>query len=255
MAKRFMDTDLWNKKWFRELPVRLKIVWFYLINKCNHAGIWECDIDLLSFQIGENYTLKEILEAFGDNLKEIGDNKIFITKFCKFQYGELNPSVRVHQSVMKLLQKHNIDLDKSLLSVSDKLLSVKDKEKEKDKGKDINTKKEEFAKRVEKEVFDMNLDPNMIKEFIEYWTEHNDGGRVLRYEQQSIFNVRKRISTWKKNSKKFNSNMKFQSASDEDIKKREERIEADYQEQQKRFKEADENTASDEERKRELGLL
>ena len=78
MAKRFMDTDLWNKKWFRELPVRLKIVWFYLINKCNHAGIWECDIDLLSFQIGENYTLKEILEAFGDNLKEIGDNKIFI---------------------------------------------------------------------------------------------------------------------------------------------------------------------------------
>ena len=246
MAKRFMDTDLWNKKWFRELPVRLKIVWFYLINKCNHAGIWECDIDLLSFQIGdfnEPYILEEILEAFGDNLQEIGDNKIFITKFCSYQYGlPLNPNVKVHQSVIKLLNKHSIELDKSSVSVENKTISVKDK-------------KEEFAKRVEKEVFDMNLDPNMIKEFIEYWTEHNDGGRVLRYEQQSIFNVRKRISTWKKNSKKFNSNMKFQSASDEDIKKREERIEADYQEQQKRFKEADENTASDEERKRELGLL
>ena len=243
MAKRFMDTDLWNKKWFRELPVRLKIVWFYLINKCNHAGIWECDIDLLSFQIGENYTLKEILEAFGDNLKEIGDNKIFITKFCSYQYGlPLNPNVKVHQSVIKLLNKHSIELDKSSVSVENKTISVKDK-------------KEEFAKRVEKEVFDMQIDPNMIKEFIEYWTEHNDGGRVLRYEQQSIFNVRKRMSTWVKNSKKFNSNIKFQPASDEDIAKREARIEADYQEQQKRFKEADENTASDEERKRELGLL
>jgi len=243
MAKRFMDNSIFEKQWFRELPVRLKIVWFYLINKCDHAGILnDLDVGLLSYQIGDNYTIDEILEAFNDNIEQIGENKFYLTKFCKFQYGELNPAVRVHQSVIKLLNKHSIELDKSSVSVENKTISVKDK-------------KEEFAKRVEKEVFDMNLDPNMIKEFLEYWTEHNDGGRVLRYEQQSIFNVRKRISTWKKNSKKFNSNMKFQSASDEDIKKREERIEADYQEQQKRFKEADENTASDEERKRELGLL
>ena len=94
----------------------------------------------------------------------------------------MNPNVKVHKSVIKLLDKHNIELDNPLVSVKDK---------DKDKGKDINTKKEEFAKRVEKEVFDMHLDPNMIKEFIEYWTEHNDGGRVLRYEQQSIFNIRK----------------------------------------------------------------
>ena len=247
MAKRFMDNSIFEKQWFRELPVRLKIVWFYLINKCDHAGILnDLDVGLLSYQIGDNYTIDEILEAFNDNIEQIGENKFYLTKFCKFQYGELNPNVKVHKSVIKLLDKHNIELDNPLVSVKDK---------DKNKAKDINTKKEEFAKRVEKEVFDMQIDPAMIKEFIEYWTEHNDGGHVLRYEQQSIFNVRKRMSTWVKNSKKFNSNMKFQSASDEDIKKREERIEADYQEQQKRFKEADENTASDEERKRELGLL
>ena len=247
MAKRFMDNSIFEKQWFRELPVRLKIVWFYLINKCDHAGILnDLDVGLLSYQIGDNYTIDEILEAFNDNIEQIGENKFYLTKFCKFQYGELNPNVKVHKSVIKLLDKHNIELANPLVSVKDK---------DKDKAKDINTKKEEFAKRVEKEVFDMQIDPAMIKEFIEYWTEHNDGGHVLRYEQQSIFNVRKRMSTWVKNSKKFNSNMKFQSASDEDIKKREERIEADYQEQQKRFKEADENTASDEERKRELGLL
>ena len=247
MAKRFMDNSIFEKQWFRELPVRLKIVWFYLINKCDHAGILnDLDVGLLSYQIGDNYTIDEILEAFNDNIEQIGDNKFYLTKFCKFQYGELNPNVKVHKSVIKLLDKHNIELDNPLVSVKDK---------DKNKAKDINTKKEEFAKRVEKEVFDMQIDPAMIKEIIEYWTEHNDGGHVLRYEQQSIFNVRKRMSTWVKNSKKFNSNMKFQSASDEDIKKREERIEADYQQQIKKFKEADENTASDEERKRELGLL
>ena len=57
MAKRFMS-NCFEKKWFRELPIRLKIVWFYLLNKCNHAGILDdLDLDLLSFQIGEEYTL------------------------------------------------------------------------------------------------------------------------------------------------------------------------------------------------------
>ena len=246
MAKRFMDNSIFEKQWFRELPVRLKIVWFYLINKCDHAGILnDLDVGLLSYQIGDNYTIDEILEAFNDNIEQIGDNKFYLTKFCKFQYGELNPNVKVHKSVIKLLDKHNIELDNPLVSVKDK---------DKNKAKDINTKKEEFAKRVEKEVFDMHLDPNMIKEFIEYWTEHNDGGRVLRYEQQSIFNVRKRMSTWVKNSKKFNSNIKFQPASDEDIAKREARIEADYQEQQKRFRDADKNVADEKDRRKALGL-
>ena len=246
MAKRFMDNSIFEKQWFRELPVRLKIVWFYLINKCDHAGILnDLDVGLLSYQIGDNYTIDEILEAFNDNIEQIGDNKFYLTKFCKFQYGELNPNVKVHKSVIKLLDKHNIELANPLVSVKDK---------DKDKAKDINTKKEEFAKRVEKEVFDMQIDPNMIKEFIEYWTEHNDGGRVLRYEQQSIFNIRKRMSTWVKNSKKFNSNMKFQPVSDEDIAKREARIEADYQEQQKRFRDAEKNVADEKERRKALGL-
>jgi len=247
MAKRFMDNSIFEKQWFRELPVRLKIVWFYLINKCDHAGILnDLDVGLLSYQIGDKYTIDEILEAFNDNIEQIGDNKFYLTKFCKFQYGELNPSVRVHQSVIKLLNKHNIELANPLVSVKDK---------DKDKDKDINTKKEEFAKRVEKESFDMQIDPAMIKEFIEYWTEHNDGGHVLRYEQQSIFNVRKRISTWVKNSKKFNSNMKFQPASDEDIAKKEARIEADYQAQIKKFSQTESgDTADDDERKKALGL-
>ena len=256
MAKRFMS-NCFEKKWFRELPIRLKIVWFYLLNKCNHAGILDdLDLDLLSFQIGEEYTLKEILEAFGDNLKEIGDGQIFITKFIEFQYNlPLNPKVKVHQSVLKLLNKSGIELDKSLISVNDKLLSVKDKDKyiDIDKGKDIETRKQCFAKRVDKEIVGMGVNPQMQKEFIDYWTEHNDGGSVLRYEQQSIFNIRRRISTWKKMSKNYNSKMTFQ-PSDEDVEKKEARIEADYQEQQKKFRQESDNIATDEDRKKALGL-
>ena len=244
-------SNCFEKKWFRELPIKLKIVWFYLLNKCNHAGILDdLDLDLLSFQIGEEYTLKEILEAFGDNLKEIGNGQIFIIKFIEFQYNlPLNPKVKVHQSVLKLLHKSGIELPNPLpLSVKDKAIDI-----EIDKGKDIETRKECFAKRVEKEVFDLHIDAGMMKDFIDYWTEHNtDGGRVLRYEQQSIFNIRKRMSTWVKNSKNFNSNT-FQPL-EEDLEKKEARIQADYKAQQERFKEADSNVADDDERKKALGI-
>ena len=243
MAKRFMDNSIFEKQWFRELPVRLKVVWFYLINKCDHAGILnDLDIGLLSYQIGDNYTIDEILEAFKGNIEQIGETKFFLNKFCKFQYGELNPSVRVHQSVIKLLKKHNIELDNSLLSVKDK---------DKDISKDIKTRKLEFALRVEKEVSDMKVSSKDIQDFISYWSEHNTNGRVMRFEQQSIFNVKRRMQTWISNSKKFQST--FQ-PTEEDVEARELQVEKEYQQQQKRLREAEKNVASDEDRKKALGL-
>ena len=156
----------------------------------------------------------------------------------------------MHQSVLKLLHKSGIELPNPLP------LSVKDKDKgiEIDKGKDIETRKQCFAKRVDKETLDMHINPQMLKEFIDYWTEHNDGGSVLRYEQKSIFNIRRRMSTWKKNDKKFNSNLTFQAATDEDIAKKEERIEADYKAQQERFKKESDDVATDDDRKKALGI-
>ena len=242
MAKRFMDNTIFDKSWYRKLPVRLKIVWFYLINKCNHAGIWECDIDLLSFQIvdfNEPYTLEEILKAFGDNIIDIGDNKYYLSKFISFQYGiPLNPNVKVHQSVIKLLSKYDENWANSLVRVIDKDII-------RDKDKDIKERAKCFAKRVEKEVLGMQIDPKDFGDFISYWTEHNDGGKVLRYEKQDIFNVRRRMTTWTKNSKKFN--MKFQ-PTEEDLERKEVKIENEYQDQRKRLREADNNIASDEDR-------
>ena len=82
----------------------------------------------------------------------------------------------------------------------------------------------------------MGVNPQMQKEFIDYWTEHNDGGKVMRYEQQSIFNIKRRMATWIKNSKKFNNT--FQ-PNLEDISEKEEKLEKEYQQQQKRLREAD----------------
>ena len=43
----------------------------------------------------------------------------------------------------------------------------------------------------------------MVREFFDYWTEHNDNGRKMRFEMEKIFNVSRRLATWKKNEDKF----------------------------------------------------
>ena len=240
--KRLMDCNIWSKQNFRQLEPKLKLAWFYLITNCDHAGIFEIDMDLMSFKIGESYTLDEVQKSFDKHIVDLGDSKWFLPAFIEFQYGlPLNPNVKVHLSVIKLLGKYGIDLGNSYEAVNNK-----------DKDKSIDTRKKAFVKRVDKEIVGMGVNPQLQKEFIDYWSEHNDGGKVMRYEQQPIFNIKRRINTWIKNSKKFNSNT-FQPL-EEDLEKKEARIQADYKAQQERFKEADNNVADDDERKKALGL-
>ena len=39
-------------------------MWLYLLDSCDHAGVWDINIKLMSFQLGEPITLDEILNAF-----------------------------------------------------------------------------------------------------------------------------------------------------------------------------------------------
>lgn len=42
----------------------------------------------------------------------------------------------------------------------------------------------------------------MLREFYDYWTEKNDGGRRMRFEMQRVFDIKKRLVTWNNNEKK-----------------------------------------------------
>lgn len=42
----------------------------------------------------------------------------------------------------------------------------------------------------------------MLRAFYDYWTEKNEGGRKMRFETQKIFEIGKRLKTWKRNESK-----------------------------------------------------
>ena len=126
MAKRFIDTDMWSKKWIRLLDPELKLFWVYLLSRCNHAGIYEVDLELASFQLKIDLDQKTIMESFNGNIKPIDKDKWFIPKFVEFQYGPLNEKVNAHKSVINILNKHKLINKKQQLINSSSTVQDKD---------------------------------------------------------------------------------------------------------------------------------
>ena len=109
MAKRMTDTDKWKKRFIRELKPKHKLLWLYILDDCNHAGIWEIDLDVASIRVGEAVGYKD-LDVFGSKIIMFDNNeKCFIPDFIEFQYGELNPNSNVHKSVISLLSRYNLE--------------------------------------------------------------------------------------------------------------------------------------------------
>lgn len=115
MAKRFTDSGKWKKEFIKGLSLKMKLLWFYILDDCDHAGIWEVDLEVAGLRIGESVSYEEAFIALGPQIRLIGKNKWFIEDFVFFQYGKLNPANRLHQSVISILEKHGIkDLTRTL---------------------------------------------------------------------------------------------------------------------------------------------
>lgn len=108
MAKRFTATEKWDDPFFAELSMENKLIWLFLLDKCNHAGIWDVNKRLLEFSIGAKIDLDETLKTFGDRIEVLESGKWFISKFVEFQYASLNEKSRTHQSVLAILKKERV---------------------------------------------------------------------------------------------------------------------------------------------------
>jgi hypothetical protein len=141
--KRFTETQKWEDPWFRKLKPEMKLLWIWVLDKCDNAGVVEPDIDLASFQIGYTYPM-DTLSEFNERIVNIDADKWFIPKFIAFQYGKLSPDCKAHNPVFSSLEKHNINATNlQYKGYAKGINTLKDKDKEKDKEKD-NTKSEKL---------------------------------------------------------------------------------------------------------------
>ena len=156
MAKRFIDTGLFRKKWIRQLDPNMKLFWIYLLTDCDHAGIWDVDVERASFQIGVELDESTILNTFNRKIVPFKDGKWFVPKFVDYQYGELNENVNAHKSVINLLTKYGLYVDNQLLPNSSS--TVKDQDQDQYKVLDKDNKKDQL-KEIQKTI------PKLKKQF------------------------------------------------------------------------------------------
>ena len=190
MAKRFIDTKIWDKAWFRKLSTKNKLVWIYLLGKCDHAVI------------GETVTYEELPDIIKDKMKYIeGEEQYFIPSFIEFQYGELKEHSKPHQSVIKRLT--NKKLLKGYVTIKNK---DKNKDKLKDKTKDKEKREKDFMTKCKSFQDKYDFDNAMLMAFVDFWTESNENGKLMRFEMQKTFDISRRMAKWKANDKEWNIN-------------------------------------------------
>jgi len=103
-------------RWFIALEPRLKCLWDYLCDNCDHAGFWDECYELASGRIGAHVT-SEDLGVFGKRVVRVSDEKIWVRRFVEFQYSvgtgareeKLNPKNNSHKGVIRLLEANGID--------------------------------------------------------------------------------------------------------------------------------------------------
>lgn len=198
MSRRLTDTDKWKKPFIKSLPIEYKVFWLFLLDECDHAGIWHVEMDIAEARLGIKLSLTKIRGLFKEKVVEFdGGNKLFVPDFVQFQYGILNPDNKAHRSVINILSRYK------LMGHGSPLEEAKDKDKELDKDKDTDKGEGIFsiehcaflALRDERFVRANKTDQAQMKVFNEYL-------ETTSVYEKDILEYKKHYAHWKKKQPK-----------------------------------------------------
>jgi len=206
MAKRFIDTKIWDKAWFRKLTPDSKLLWVYILTKCDHAGILDGDWEAASFFIGNKMNDNRIPEVIKDKMVSIDNDQYFIPSFIEYQYGTLRINSKPHLSVIKRLEEKGLN---------DYLQRVMVTLKDKDKDKDIDKRQDKFIDKVNAVIKDKKYSNDETNNFVGFWTERNTSNTKMRFELQATFEISRRLATWVRNNKDWKINKKVKDEREE----------------------------------------
>jgi hypothetical protein len=171
MAKRFTDTAKWNIPFIRGLKAPYKLLWLFIWDECDHAGIWQVDFQIAQIKTGEKFKPELAIQQLGEKI-HVFDNgqKWFIPSFIELQYGNLNPEIRAHSSALSILKKYDlVDNENKIKPFTNPLQRGKDKDMDKDMDKDKDKDNSTVPKETDKAVIPL------LDEFLAYVQLNYDG--------------------------------------------------------------------------------
>ena len=110
MSRRLTDTEVWNKKWFRELSPAEKCAWKYITDKCDNVGVWSVDTEIAEQFIGESIDWSKLPSKCNGNIFQMTETKWWLVDFCDFQHPDLDPKSKSKpiMSYIRELKRHGL---------------------------------------------------------------------------------------------------------------------------------------------------
>lgn len=148
--KRMTDSEKWSDPWFRKLSPPLKLGYLYLLDRVDNCGVISLDEELANFQIGMEIDWGLLSAQMGERLAILPNGKWHLTRFVRFQCGELNPECKPHLQVIRLQELHGINTLSKGYAKGIHTPKDKDKDKEEEKEEERARGKPPLQIRVEK---------------------------------------------------------------------------------------------------------
>jgi len=155
VAKRFIDSELFRKEWFRKLSPKLKCAWIFMILESEESGEFHVDLESLNFHVGQKIDLNELIESITKSdpkrILTLEENKLWISKLISFQYKNLSFACSAHKPIIFKLKK--LLTEYPSLSLNEALpkgyQSLKEMEEEEEKEKEkVKVKEMGRGKRI-----------------------------------------------------------------------------------------------------------
>jgi hypothetical protein len=204
MGKRFTETNKWDDRWFRSLPLPEKSGWQYLCDKCDAAGVIDLDRDLADFQIGHSVDWDKLIELAGVRIEQLQSGKLWLSRFISFQYGKLSEECNAHRPVFASLEKHQLlsrVAEGYVMATGSHIDKDKDKDKEKEGGVG-ETKGKRFKAPTVDEVAAHCLERKNGIDAEEFVAHYESNGWVQGTAKKPVRDWKACIVTWEKNAKK-----------------------------------------------------
>ena len=139
-------------------------------------------------------------------LASADDNGVLIVSIRKIS-SELDIGLRTVRTVLKKLYAANIVTHQVTHKGSMVTINNIDSYKALKLTGDTPSDTPNEALETRKHAFGEKLIPYMeqygkalIREFFDYWTEHNENGRKMRFEKEKTFEISRRLARWSKNN-------------------------------------------------------
>ena len=107
MAKRQVESKIFEEVWFMDLPIEYKALMLYFFITSSHAGIGNLNMKLINATLDHNYKKKDVFRLLKDHIREYKKDKYEIVGYMKFHYSDDNKS-QVHKSALKERQKEGL---------------------------------------------------------------------------------------------------------------------------------------------------